>query len=169
MINPFGLFWLLIKASLFSTTGTGNLPILHQDLIPIGWASEQNFVEALAIGQITPGPNGLWVISLGYLIYGMAGALMATVAIVLPSFVVLPVNMLYRRIGAHPATAGFIRGLSLAAAGLFFSVLMGILRSDGVDLRSVAIMLAALALGLTRRVPLLLILALAALAGLLLY
>ena len=67
MINPFIYFLLFLKASLFSTGGFSNLPSLHQDLIANGWAKEVDFGESIAIGQISPGPNGLWVISLGYL------------------------------------------------------------------------------------------------------
>ena len=71
-MNPLLLFWLLLKGSLFSTGGMGNVPILHADLLARGWSSDRQFAESMAIGQITPGPNGLWVISLGYLVGGVA-------------------------------------------------------------------------------------------------
>ena len=70
MINPLIYFLLFLKASLFSTGGFSNLPSLHQDLLANGWAKESYFGQSIAIGQISPGPNGLWVISLGYLTYG---------------------------------------------------------------------------------------------------
>src|SRR6266571_4839680 len=75
MINPFIYFLLFLKASLFSTGGFSNLPSLHQDLIANGWATDLDFGQSIAIGQISPGPNGLWVISLGYLTYGYLGRL----------------------------------------------------------------------------------------------
>src|SRR5256885_13062862 len=81
MINPFIYFLLFLKASLFSTGGFSNLPSLHQDLIANGWAKEADFGQSIAIGQISPGPNGLWVISLGYLTYGYLGAFLALIAI----------------------------------------------------------------------------------------
>lgn len=84
MIEPFTYFWILLKASLFSTGGTGNLPSIHADLLLRGWATDRQFAEALAIGQISPGPSGLWVICLGYLTDGLRGALLATLAISLP-------------------------------------------------------------------------------------
>jgi len=59
---------LFLKASLFSTGGFSNLPSLHQDLLANAWAKEADFGQSIAIGQISPGPNGLWVISLGYLL-----------------------------------------------------------------------------------------------------
>src|SRR5438045_9701879 len=81
MINPFIYFLLFLKASLFSTGGFSNLPSLHQDLIATGWAKEVDFGESIAIGQISAGPNGLWVISVGYLTYVYLGAFLALIAI----------------------------------------------------------------------------------------
>jgi chromate transporter len=127
VIDALLLFWLMFKAALFSTSGSGNLPILHQDLLARGWATDRNFAESLAIGQISPGPSGLWVISLGYLLDGLRGALLTLVAITLPPLVVLLIDGFYRRYGDHPALQGFVRGLSLAVSGIFFVVLAGIM------------------------------------------
>ena len=169
MIEPLSYFWLLLKASLFSTGGTGNLPSLHADLLERGWANEQQFAESLAIGQISPGPSGLWVIALGYLTYGLRGALLATLAIMLPPVLVLAVDRLHRRFGDHPAMRGFTRGLGLAVAGNVLVVMAALFMANGVDVRSLSIALVSIALGLTRRVPIFLHLLLAGLAGVLLY
>ncbi len=168
-MNPFLLFWLFLKASLLSTGGTGNLPILYDDLIPLGWATDQMFAEALAIGQVTPGPTGLWVIALGYLVQGVPGGVLAAIAIVIPPLLVLLALALYNRIGHHPAVEGFVRGLSLAVVGVFLVILYGIFQESGIDARAIGIALAALGLAVWNRVPVLVILALAALAGVLLY
>src|SRR5438876_4193251 len=98
MINPFIYFLLFLKASLFSTGGFSNLPSLHQDLIANGWAKEVDFGQSIAIGQIIPGPNGLWVIILGYLTYGLTGALLAFIAIIVPALPVLVVSPWYTSI-----------------------------------------------------------------------
>ena len=167
MIEPLVYFWLLLKASLFSTSGTGNVPSLHNDLLPRGWATEREFGEALAVGQVSPGPSGLWVISLGYLTAGLRGATLAVIAITLPPLLVLAVDCLYRRVQHHPAVEGFVRGLGLAVVGIFVVVLLTLLRGVGVDARSVLIALGSLGLALTRRVPVPAVLALAAVAGVL--
>src|SRR5438067_12508784 len=164
---PFLLFWLLLKGSLFSTGGMGNVPILHADLLARGWSSDRQFAEALAIGQVTPGPNGLWVISLGYLVAGVAGSLLAATAITLPPLLVLGVARLYRRVQDHPAVEGFMRGLSLAGAGIFVVVLVSLYRGIHPDAHSAAIAVASMLLGTWRRVPAVLILGLAAGAGML--
>ncbi len=168
-MNPFLLFWLMLKASLLSTSGTGNLPQLHDDLTAAGWASEQEFAEALAVGQITPGPSGLWVISLGYLMDGPRGALLAAVAITIPPLAVLLLARVYQRVGHHPATQGFIRGLSLAVNGVFLVVLGGLFAANGADMVAIGIVAGSVALGLAHRVPVILILALAAAVGVAVY
>ena len=169
MIQPVLYFWILLKASLFSTGGTGNLPSIHSDLLAQGWATERQFAEALAIGQISPGPNGLWVICLGYLTYGVPGALLATLAISIPPMFVLAVVALHRRIGDHPAMQGFVRGLGLAVSGIFLVVVVRLLHENGIDLRSILIMVASIGLALTGRLPVPVLLGLAGVAGALLY
>jgi len=169
VINPFLYFWLLLKASLFSTGGAGNLPSIHADLLARGWATDRHFAEALAIGQISPGPNGLWVVCFGYLTDGVRGALLATLAISIPPFFILAVAALHRRIGDHPAMQGFVRGLGLAVSGIFLVVVVQLLQDVGIDWRSLSLVLAAMALGVTNRLPIPAMLGLAAVAGMLLY
>ncbi|HEY6540725.1 MAG TPA: chromate transporter, partial [Ktedonobacteraceae bacterium] len=110
MINPLIYFLLFLKASLFSTGGFSNLPSLHQDLIANGWAVEADFGQSIAIGQISPGPNGLWVISMGYLTYGFLGASLALLAITIPALLVLVVSAGYARIEHRPSVQGAMRG-----------------------------------------------------------
>lgn len=165
MIAPGVYFWLCLKASLFSTGGMGNLPSLHDDFLVRGWASDRQFVESLAVGQVAPGPNGLWVIGLGYLTYGLRGAMLTLVALTIPPLLVLAVDRLYRRAGPQPAIEGFVHGVSLAVIGIFVVVLLNILRSAGMDVRSVLITLAAIALGSSRRIPVVAILALGGVVG----
>ena len=162
-------FWLLLKASFFATGGTGNVPSLHADLLARGWATERQFAEALAVGQISPGPTGLWVVSLGYLTAGWLGALLATISILIPPLLVLVIDRLHGHIGAHPAVVGFTRGLSLAVVGIFLVVMADLLLANGPGWQQIAILLATIGLARARRVPVLVILMLAALAGIGLY
>ena len=158
-------FWLFFKAALFSTGGMGSLPSLHADLLARRWATDRQFAESLTIGQLSPGPNGLWVICLGYLTGGLPGSLLALIALTLPPLLILVIERGYRHVQHHPAVEGFVRGLSLAVAGVFAVALTGILHSAGFSFRSGAIALSAIALALTRRVPIFGIIGLAGLAG----
>lgn len=162
-MNPFLLFWLVLKSSFFATSGLGNLPQLYADLTTRGWASETLFGEALAVGQITPGPSGLWVISLGYLIDGPRGALLTTLAISLPPLTVLLLDRFYRRLADHPAMQGFVEGLSLAVVGTFLVTMQSLVSSG--DLRTLLVIAGAFSLALTQRVPVIVILLIAALLG----
>lgn len=158
-------FVLFLKASLFSTSGTGNVPSLHADLIPRGWATQQEFAESLAVGQVSPGPSGLWVVSLGYLTAGIRGAFLSVIAIVIPPLLVIAIDKVYRRIGHHAAVEGFIRGLGLSVIGIFVVVLLGLLNGVGLSVRSTAIAAAAMVLGSVPRIPVAVILGFAALLG----
>ncbi len=169
MIQPVLYFLLFLKASLFSSGGFSNLPSLHQDLLGAGWAVEADFGASIAIGQISPGPNGLWVISLGYLTYGYLGAILALVAITLPALLVLGVAAIYARIERRRWVEGLMRGISLAVVGILLAVFWTLIRQPGIDWTGWLIAAAAFGLAVSRRVNFIVILALAGIAGFCLY
>ena len=169
MIDPVLYFLLFLKASLFSTGGFSNLPSVHHDLLSAGWAVEADFGESIAIGQISPGPNGLWVVSLGYLTYGIRGAVLALLAVTLPALLVLGVAAIYARIERRRWVEGLMRGISLAVVGILLTVCWTIVRQPGIDWTGWLIAAAAFGLAVSRRVPLIAILGLAGLAGYALY
>ncbi len=168
-MSPILYFWIFLKASLLSTGGLGNLPFLHQDLLALGWAHEADFVMAIAVGQLSPGPNGLWTISLGYLTYGWLGAGLSLVAITLPTLLALVVVALHRRVEAHPLVQSFTRGITLGVVGLTLGVAWTLFGANVTDWRGAAITAAAFALATSKRVRVVVILALAAAAGWLLF
>jgi chromate transporter len=169
VINPLVYFVLFLKASLFSSGGFSNLPSLHQDLIANGWATDADFGQSIAIGQISPGPNGLWVISLGYFTYGYLGAFFALIAITIPALLVLVIAAVYARIEKKVWVQGAMHGVSLAVIGLLLTVVWTILHQPGVDWRGLLIAAGAFGLALSRKVNILVILALAGLVGYFLY
>lgn len=169
MIDPLAYFLLLLKATVLSFGGTANLPSIHQDLTTRGWANDQQFGSALAIGQLAPGPVGLWVVALGYAIAGLPGAGLSAGAIVLPPLLVLPLAGLHRRHAGTPAMRGFIRGIALATIGTLPVILAKIISGYGFDLGGAGIVAGSVVLVASRRVPLPVVLLLSALAGVLLY
>ncbi len=164
-MKPVVYLLILLRASLFSTGGFGNVPILHSDFIDRGWAVDSQFAESLAIGQISPGPNGLWVISLGYLTAGLLGAGLAFVAICIPPLLVITVDRVYDRIKGRPEVDGFVTGLSLAVIGIFVAFLFGLLKGAGLSPFTITITLLSIALGMSKKVPVAVVLATAACAG----
>lgn len=95
------------------------MPFLHQGLVEQhGWLTEQQFVDAVAMGLISPGPVVIMATFAGYLVYGLTGAVVATVAVFVPVylFVVVPGGFI-RRHEHHPRLQGFVKGATAAAAG----------------------------------------------------
>jgi chromate transporter len=168
-MNLLLFFWLFLKASLLSFGGLGNLPFLHKDLIDLGWAQESDFVTAIAVGQLSPGPTGLWSLSLGYLTAGWLGAGLALVALSLPTLLILVVASFYNRLEKLPSVQGFTRGLSLGVVGLTLAVAWGLAGAAIEDWYGILIAAGALGLALSKRVPVVAILGLGALVGLLVY
>jgi chromate transporter len=148
-----GLFF--AKASAFTFgSGLAIVPFLHQGLVlDHHWLTEQQFVDAVAMGLISPGPVVIMATFAGYLVYGITGALLATAAVFLPVylFVVVP-GPLLRRHGEHPRLQGFIKGATAAAAGAIAGAAIVIAEQVISKAASVAIALLALALLLQRRV-----------------
>lgn len=167
-VPPLGWFWAVLQATLLSTGGFGNLPALHNETVTIRhWATERQFAEALVLGQVSPGPNGLWVVCLGYLLGGVGGGVLAALAVVLPPLLIVPVERWYRRVQHHPHVEGFVTGLGLAVVGVGVFVLGRVFigTSGGAWWARVLLACAAAGLMASRRVPFLLILVLAAFAG----
>lgn len=168
-MNPLFYFLIFLKASLFSTGGLGNLPSLHQDLLANGWASEADFGKAVAVGQITPGPNGLWVLALGYITYGWVGVLLALAAIIIPPFVVLLVAAGYQKIEHFPAVRGLIRGLSLAVVGSLLATAGSLISAPGIDWKGYIVAAITVIVGVTNRAHVIFILLGAGVAGFLFF
>jgi chromate transporter len=82
--------------------------------------SADQLLMAVAIGQVTPGPGNIYVAAVGYLIYGLPGALIALVAVVVPSFSALALTHGYQRLKTNRIAQAFFKGLTTTALGLIF-------------------------------------------------
>jgi chromate transporter len=120
-VSELTLFLTFLKDAALSLGGLGALPLIRQDLVATGLATDTQVVQALAIGRLSTGPTGLWIVSLGYLIAGWLGAIFALVACTVPPLVMIPATQLSRRFLLTTPFAGFVRGASLATAGLLIA------------------------------------------------
>ena len=120
-MTELALFLTFLKDAALSLGGLGALPLIRQDMVATGLVTDVQVVQALAIGRLSTGPTGLWIVSLGYLVAGWLGATFALVACSLPPLVMLPATALARRFLMTSAFAGFVRGASLATAGLLIA------------------------------------------------
>lgn len=164
-LDQLSFFLSITRGSLFSTGGMGNVPILHADFLSRGWANDSDFAQAISIGQLSPGPTGLWVVSFGYLTDGLVGALLTAMAITLPPFLILIVKTLHGRLERHPAVQGFVRGLGLAALGSFGYVLTRLMAQAGFSVLTLASLIFGAWLATNKRVPSIAIIGAAAIAG----
>ena len=142
-----------VKAGAFTFgSGLAIVPFLHEGLVlDHHWLTEQQFVDAVAMGLISPGPVVIMATFAGYLAFGLLGALVATAAVFLPVFlfVVVP-GRAFRRYGDRPRVKGFITGATAAAAGAIAGAAIVIGGDTIARAGSAVIALAALALLLQR-------------------
>jgi chromate transporter len=92
-LNPilFNLAAVMLKVDIFAFGGGfASLPLmLHEIVINREWMDSKTFMDGIALGQVTPGPIVITATFVGYLVYGITGALVATIAIFTPSFVIM--------------------------------------------------------------------------------
>jgi chromate transporter len=168
-LNWLLFFWLFLKASLLSFGGLGNLPFLLKDMIALGWATDADFINAIAVGQLSPGPTGLWSISLGYLTFGWLGSLLALVAISIPPLFTLVMVSFYHRIEKYVFVKNFSRGMMLGVIGLMLGTTWRLAQTTITEWRDLIIVVAAFGLAVSKKVPVIVIFVLAGLAGFLFY
>ena len=113
------LLFFLKAGSLTFGSGLVIVPFLQQGLVQqYGWLDERQFLIAVAVGMISPGPVVITATFVGYLVAGFWGALVSTLAIFFPSFIfVLVAAPLLVRHGSNPNVRGFVRGAYAAAIG----------------------------------------------------
>jgi chromate transporter len=120
---------------------------LHGDLVEgLGWLTERQLLDALAVGQLTPGPVFTTATFIGYLLGGVPGALVATLGIFVPGFVFVallqPIVRLMRR---SAWTGDALDGVNVGAVGLMAGVTVQLARTAFVDVATVLFAIGALA------------------------
>ena len=149
--------WYFAEAGAFVFgSGLAIVPFLHSGVVQqFHWLDERQFLDAVAVAMITPGPVVITVGFIGYLVAGLAGAAVAAVATFLPCylFTVIPAPH-FRRLSQSRALKAFVDGVTAAATGAIAGAAFVLGRRALVDVTAVAIAFAAfLVLTKTRRIP----------------
>lgn len=114
------IFWYFTEAGAFVFgSGLAIVPFLHGGIVQeLHWLTEQQFLDAVAVAMITPGPVVITVAFIGYLTAGPLGGVVAAIAVFLPCFlfVILPAPY-YQRHGHNLHLRAFVQGVTAAAAG----------------------------------------------------
>ncbi|HZR62266.1 MAG TPA: chromate efflux transporter, partial [Xanthobacteraceae bacterium] len=113
------LLFFLKAGSLTFGSGLVIVPFLEQGLVQqYGWMDERQFLIAVAVGMISPGPVVITATFVGYLVAGFWGSLVSTIGIFFPSFIfILVAAPILMKHGANPNVQGFVRGAYGAAIG----------------------------------------------------
>ncbi|NEQ20619.1 MAG: chromate transporter [Microcoleus sp. SIO2G3] len=146
-VNVF-LFFLKIGCVLYGS-GYVLLAFLQRELVERNqWLTSQQLLDAVAIGQFTPGPVFTTATFIGYLLAGNAGAIAGTIGIFLPAFVLVwVVNPWVAKLRQSPWASGFLDGVNAASLGLMAGVTYTLGRAALVDgLTVVVAILSAIAL-----------------------
>lgn len=171
MSDPVALFFIFLKAAALGMGGYGSLPLLREDLVLTGLATDEQLIQALAVGRFSTGPNGTYILSLGYFVGGIGGAIAALIASCLPPLVMVPLVAVARGRLLSPGFAGFNRGVLLAISGLLLAFGLAILvptGRSGLAWWHIVLALGAMAVTVQGRVHPAILIGVGAAAGLLL-
>ena len=130
-MNCVVLYFYLVKATLTSFSGLTSLPVVRQDLVETRHVlTDWQLNAAVAAGRTAPGPNGLYVVSVGYFVDGIPGAFAGYLAMITPAFLILPLLRYVGRRAEQPRVKGAIQAVTIAAAALIISVTVPLARDS---------------------------------------
>lgn len=124
------------------------IPLLQTEIVDHHqWLTQQEFLDAVALGQMTPGPLLVTATFIGYKVSGLFGAIVATISIFLPSFVMtLAVSNSLKRLQGNRHVTAFLWGVKATVVGLILAAGVSLVDVYVKDLRGGIIALAALGL-----------------------
>jgi chromate transporter len=150
-----GLLWVFLKvgATLFGS-GYVLIAFLRTDLVHrLHWLTETQLLDAVAVGQVTPGPVFTTATFIGYLLGSWRGALVATTAIFLPAFLLVGASGCFLpRIRKSPSLSAFMKGVNAAAVALMATALWDLGRATLASPWTMALGVAAAWLLIRQRV-----------------
>jgi chromate transporter len=151
-LTPLFLVFLKVGAVVFGS-GYVLLAFLQHDLVQrLGWLTEQQLIDAVAVGQVTPGPVFTTATFIGYVLAGMPGAAVATIGIFLPSFVFVALcGPVIPRIRRSPIALAALNGVAVASLALMAVVTWLLARTALIDAPTIALAVLSLVLLVWRR------------------
>jgi chromate transporter len=141
------LFWFFVKAGSFVFgSGLAIVPFLYGGVVSEHhWLTDRQFLDAIAVAMITPGPVVITVAFIGYLVAGTSGLLVAAAGVFIPVylFVVVPAAW-FKRMTKRPAVQAFVEGVTASAAGAIAGAAVVLAERAWIDAWAIAIGLASL-------------------------
>lgn len=150
------ILWFFTQAGAFVFgSGLAIVPFLYGGVVQeYGWLTDQQFLDAVAVAMLTPGPVVITVAFIGYLVAGVAGGTAAAVGVFLPTylFVVIPYPW-FDRFSGNPQVKAFVSGVTAAAAGAIAGACVVLGRRAVFDPATALIALAAFGLLWRFKIP----------------
>ncbi len=142
------LFWIFLKiGSILYGSGYVLFAFLDTELVTTGLLTRRELMDAIAVGQFTPGPVFTSVTFIGYQINGIGGALISTIAIFLPSFVLVGLlNPLMKKMRQSKGLSVFLDAVNVASVALIISVCLTMGMETIIDWRALIIALISIVL-----------------------
>ena len=145
----FNLGILMARIDLFAFGGGfASVPLMFHEIVEVrSWMNGPTFMDGIAMGQITPGPIVITATFIGYLLYGARGAMVATISIFLPSFLmVVGIAPYFEKLRSSPYFNKTVRGILCSFVGLLLSVTIRFALNVHWDLTHIIIGILAFAL-----------------------
>jgi chromate transporter len=162
------LFLFFVKSSLFVFgSGLAIVPFLHGGVVQEHhWLNETQFIDAVAVAMITPGPVVITVAFIGYLVLGMPGATAAALGVFLPVYLFVVIfGPLYQKYSQNPQIRAFVQGVTAAATGAIAGAVIVLGKHSIRDYWTLGIAIVTLLLLMRWKIPEPLIIAAAGLLG----
>jgi len=151
------LFLFFLKAGAFVFgSGLAIVPFLYSGVVAkFHWLTERQFVDAVAVAMITPGPVVITAAFIGYLVAGVFGAILAALAVFAPPYLIILFGApYYRRFAQNRQVKAFVQGVTAAAVGAIAGAAYILARRSLIDIPTVAMAIVALTLlMLTKKIP----------------
>lgn len=166
------LFLFFLKAGAFVFgSGLAIVPFLYGGVVgKFHWLTERQFVDAVAVAMITPGPVVITAGFVGYLVAGPVGATLAALAVFVPPYLIVIAGApYYRRFAKNLQVKAFVQGVTAAAVGAIAGAAFILGRRSLIDLPTVFIAVVTFGLLSARKIPEPLLILVAGVAGLLLF
>ncbi len=144
-MNAFLLYLLLLKGTVTAFAGLASLPVIQDELvIQHHVLTDKQLNEAVVITRSTPGPVGLYVVSVGYFVAGVPGAIAGWLAMITPALLIIPLVHFVGRRMEHPRVKSILQTVVIASAGLLFAASIPLAKEALTDPVAIAIISLAL-------------------------
>jgi len=151
-MNLLLLYLLLSKAVVTSFSGMASLPVVRNDFVVTRHIlTDRQLNTAIVAGRTGPGPNGLYLVSVGYFAAGLPGALAGLIALTTPAFLIIPLKSWIGEYANLPRLRGAIRAVILGSAGLLMAASIPLARDAATGpLAAIILIVSFMVLAFTR-------------------